>query len=63
MDVIGVMAAYLPVVTVCVLHSLERHCVCTVQSREACWSNLKDFKIFYNNSNCNYELHICASVG
>ena len=35
MDVVGVMAAYLPVVCVCVLHSLERHCVCTAQSREA----------------------------
>ena len=43
MDVVGVMAAYLPVVRVCtaqsrealcVLHSLERHCVCTAQSRE-----------------------------
>ena len=44
MDVVGVMAAYLPVVRVCtaqsreapcVLHSLERHCVCTAQCREA----------------------------
>ena len=25
MDVVGVMAAYLPMVRVCVLHSLERH--------------------------------------
>ena len=35
MDVVGVMAAYLPVVRVGVLHSLERHCVCTAQCREA----------------------------
>ena len=46
MDVVGVMAAYLPVVRVyvctalsrecvCVLHSLERHCECTAQPREA----------------------------
>ena len=35
--VVGVMAAYLPVVCVCVcvLHSLERHCVYTAQCREA----------------------------
>jgi len=25
MDVVGVMVAYLPVVRVCVLHSLDRH--------------------------------------
>jgi len=31
MDVVGVMAAYLPVVSVCVLHSLERHYLCV------CW--------------------------
>ena len=35
MDVVCVMAACLPVVLVCVLHSVERHCVCTAQSREA----------------------------
>ena len=44
MDVVGVMAAYLPVVrvcsalsreVVCVLHFLERDCVCTALSREA----------------------------
>ena len=43
LDVVGVMAAYLPVVRVCVcvcvcvcvLHSVERHCVCTAQCREA----------------------------
>ena len=59
MDVVGVMAAYLLLVTVCtaqsrealcVLHSLERHCVCTAQSREAlsetCWGNFKYFKYF-----------------
>ena len=36
MDVVGIMAAYLPVVRVCVcvLHSVERHCVCTAQCRE-----------------------------
>ena len=45
-DVVGDMAAYLPVVRVCtalsrealcvcVMHCLERHCVCTAQSREA----------------------------
>jgi len=38
MDVVGVMAAYLPW-CVCVLHSLERHCVCTAQSTE-CLSRL-----------------------
>jgi len=31
MDVVCVMAANV----LCVLHSLERHCVCTAQSREA----------------------------
>ena len=38
MDVVGDMAAYLPV-DVCVLHSLERHCVCvycTVQRGTVC---------------------------
>ena len=43
MDVVGVMAAYLPVMRVCtaqsrealcVLHSLERHCVCVLHSLE-----------------------------
>jgi len=47
MDVVGVMAAYLPVVR-----------VCTAQSSEGILSILK---IFYNNSNCIYELYICAS--
>ena len=95
--------------------SLERHCVCTAQSREAlreclsrlcsththhgqiCFRNtdyvhfngrdrtitvilakhcielpddgslvirnmLEQFQIFYNNSNCIYELYICAST-
>ena len=36
--------------------------MCTAQCREACWSNLKYFKIFYNNSNCIYELHICVHL-
>jgi len=49
MGVVGVMAAYLPVVRVCVLHSLE--------------NQLEQFYTFYNNSNCIYELHICAAVG
>jgi len=35
MDVVGVMAEYLPVLRVCVLHSVERHCVNTAQCREA----------------------------
>ena len=48
-DVVDVMAAYLPVVractaqcreALCVLHSLERHCVCTAQSREAYYYKL-----------------------
>jgi hypothetical protein len=42
MDVVGVMAAYLPVVRVCVcvcvcvcvLHCLERHCVCVLHCLE-----------------------------
>ena len=29
---------------------------------ETFWSNFKYFKIFYNNSNCIYELYIRASV-
>ena len=38
MDVVGVMAAYLPVVRVCTAQSREAlcvYCVCTAQSREA----------------------------
>jgi len=27
------------------------------------WNMLEQFKIFYNNSNCIYELYNCASVG
>jgi len=33
MDVVGVMAAYLPLVRVCVLHSLERPLDCAVHTR------------------------------
>jgi len=35
MDVVGVMAAYLPVVRVCTALCREALCVCTAQCREA----------------------------
>ena len=30
---------------------------------QICWSNFNYLSVFYNNSNCIYELYICASVG
>jgi len=44
---------------VCVLHSVER----LPGDPKHVGAILNIFKIFYNNSNCIYELYICASVG
>jgi len=50
MDVVGVMATYLPVVCVCVCvfvctaQSWEALCVCTAQSREALPSRLRPYQ-------------------
>ena len=35
MDKVGVMAAYCDLLCVRVLHSIDRHCVCTAQYRQA----------------------------
>ena len=37
----------------------ELYTVMDPLSSETCWSN---FKLYYNNSNCIYELYICASA-
>jgi len=56
MDVVGVMAAYAVI--------LAKHCIelpddwCLVIR-----NMLEQFQIFYSNSDCIYELYICASVG
>ena len=45
MDVVGVMAAYLPMVRVCTAQCrVALECVCTAQSREALYRVFHDFR-------------------
>jgi len=77
MDVVGVMAAYLLQIcchntdyvhvngqdrTITVI--LAKHYMKLPDDGSLVIRNkLEQFQIFYNNSNCIYELYICGSVG
>jgi len=74
MDVVGVMAAYIWCHNTDYVHInghdrtitviLASHCIALPDDGSLVIRNMiEQFYIFYNNSNCIYELYVCAFVG